>query len=460
MLQAVAEVAQSTASVANAVAVEASIPRAEAVVNAATETAQAKEAQPKPSLWQETKMTAKILVNQVINEVSQQIKDAGGDKAKIDVIISDPKARALVTIDQLRTLRPGEQVSIPEDQQVTIADNDGWNNTIVGIVNVVGESFQVMVIDANNKTPHLLNELVDKQALEKAHLVQKLAPQLKSFPESQAKIIGIYLESVKSGQEPASLPDGAEKMLLEAAQSAGILTTNDIELLIKQSLPDKEAGPDATALEISNINEANEKLANKRTRLLQPFADHGVIVTEPKQVITLLDGLGVGPTQLSETRNKYALEFTRLGLKIKANEKMVNKNVVIDGKTITITKELLRSWQEEQIQIGEASDALFSLVETLNKEGPIKQYFDQLDSGTLSQEEGQLVVESFRSGKIAEPPDIQAAVDSKSQEKIKKMQSLWKKQDTLSRIGKGTAISSGILGALAAFAMFFNKKEA
>lgn len=431
-------------------------------VSASAEASPAKEVQQKPTLWQEMKSTAKVMINQATAEVKRQIDEATGDKGKIDTILADKKNSVLFTLDQIRSLKAGGVISFKNvDQQVTIVDASGWKNTIVGLQSVDGNTFYAVVVDANNKVPHLLNEPVNKQDLEQAHLLQKLAPQLGAFPESQGKIIQLYLESVKSGKEPASLPGNSEKMLLEAATSAGILTSNDVDLLLKKVLPNQEAGPDATASEITKIKEENERLSNKRARLLKPFTDHGIVITEPQQIISLLNNLGVGATQLSEIRNQSAIEATRLNLLIKANEKMIGKEIKLNGKVVKLTKEMYRQWQEDKVKAEEFSAASLGVMDTFNKDGPIKQYFDELNAGTLPQELGRQIVESFQTGKITEPPDVKTAADEQARIKLVKMHKIWQRQDILAKTGKVTMVSGiSLLGILGAFGfMGMRKKE-
>ena len=344
--------------------------RSEVLAVAPAEAVQSPEAQRKPTLWQEMQSTAKVMINQAVSEVKRQIDEAGGDQTKIEAILKDPKNRALVTIDQIRSLKSGDKVSIPADQQVNILDKDGWECTVVGISNVVGESFQVIVVDRNNKAPHLLNEPVSKQVLEQAHLLQRLLPQLGAFPESQGKIIQLYLESVKSGKEPATLPENSEKMLLEAAQSAGILTTNDIKILLERVLQHEKAGLDATASDIAKISNTNERLDNEMIRLLKPFIDRGIVITDPQQISDLLEGLGVGVTQLSEMRNQSAIEATQLKLLINANEKNIGKIIKIEGKDVKLTTEMYRQWQIDMVKSEELSTASLELIEIYKKDGP------------------------------------------------------------------------------------------
>lgn len=421
----------------------------------------------KPTLWEEIKSTGKVIINQAITEVRRQIDESGGDKGKIDAILSDKTNSVLFTIDQMRALKPGQAASFKNvDQQVNITDTSGWVNTVVGLQSVDGKSFYAVVVDANNKVPHLLNDsegkpsVVSLKDLEQAHLLQKLAPQLGSLPESQGKIISLYLESVKTGKELASLPDNAEKMLLEAATSAGILTTKDVEILLNRVLAEQKPGPDATATEIVKMKEDNEKSANKRARLLKPFTDQGIVLTEPKQVIDLLNGLGVGSAQLSEVRNQVALEYTRLKLQIESNRNKIGKEIDFNGKKVKLDKEMMRQWEEDMTKAGDFSEASLEIIETFKKDGPIKQYFDELNAGTLSQETGQKVVEAFQTGKITEPPDVKTVADTKSKAKLETMHKAWKKQDTWQKVGKGSLIAGGSLfGILGAFAFLGARKK-
>ncbi len=438
----------------------------EAAATSPTETSQLKEKAIKPTLWQEITSTAKVMISQTVEEIKHQINDAAGDENKINTILSDPKNRTLSNLMLIQTVKQENVIKqggiIKLDQPVTIVDKDGWINTVVSIVGVDGDSFSVMVIDKDNTTAHQPkdNELVSRQALEQNHLLQKLLPQLSSFPESQGKIIQLYLESVQSGKEPVSLPKNAEKMLLEAAQSAGILTTENIKAMLNRVLPDQDAGEDSTAAEIAKIKEINEKLEKKRVRLLKPFEDHGIIVTEPKQIIDLFNNLGIGSKQLSEQRNQIALESTRLDLLIKANQNNIGKTITLNGKEIKLTKELFRQWQEKKVEANELSLVYLEEIEIFNESGLIKQYCDELNAGTLSQELGQKVVESFQNGKITEPPDVKTAADERSKIILAKMHKIWQRQDILSKTGKGALIGGGgLLGLLTALGFLAMKKK-
>ncbi|MFA6016823.1 MAG: hypothetical protein WC744_01920 [Patescibacteria group bacterium] len=470
MLEAVVETVAPQAATAPAkttIAVENLNPQVEVVGVTSAEAAPSKEER-KPTLWEEIKSTGKVMVNQAVAEVQRLIEEAAGDKGKIDMILKDPKNSVLFNIGQIRALQAGQVASFNSvDKQVTITDANGWVNTIVGIQSIDGKTFYAVVIDEHNKVPHPLSgndgkpTVVGLQDLEQAHLLQKLAPQLGSLPESQGKIISLYLESVKTGKEPTTLPDDAEKMLLEAATSAGILTTKDVELLLNRVLPEEKPEPDATAAEIATMKENNEKAANKRARLLKPFADQGIIITDPKQIVGLLNGLGVGSVQLSEVRNQAALEATRLDLLIKANEKKLGQEIEVNGRKVKVDKEMLRQWQEEKVKAEEFSSSSQEIIEAFNKDGPIKQYFDELNAGTLSQETGKKIVESFQTGEITKPPDLRTAADAKSRAKLEKMHKVWRNQDAMEKSGRFAKFSLlSALGALGAFGfMAATKKE-
>jgi hypothetical protein len=374
-----------------------------------------------------------------------------------------PEALAKHTASRPEELRRFGLI-LPESTRIQITDSHGASRTLYSISQVDDDSFRVFVKDTHNSVAQELGGLVSRQDLVKAEIVQNIAPNLDKFPEKQQKLLRSYID-VLSGKQTGNEPiQFDEAQLKEVLSEAWILTSFDVETLVNHFLTNKTPPEGAKQDEITLINAENEMQAAKRDKIIKSFKDKGALVIEPSQIKSLFSELRINAVGLDQIKSQAIIQVTKLESLLKTKIGDPYTITGDDGKLMKVKfterikkdlTELLYDNQALQLTCEEA-------IKTFNEDGPLKYYFDQLQAGTLSQEEGQLVVESFRSGEIAKPPDmseIETAAGKISNPKKELLNKLYDRREFLKKSGKNLLVGGGgFLSILDLFSILAKKE--
>jgi len=416
-------------------------------------------------LMQKAEATYQRYLNLTPQEQSKFLKDPNNARLVNLRAIQSLKQRSLDAANEKNASNNAEY-QILATKNIIITDWAGHHLRVISVTNVVGDSFDLKVEDATSPgNPQRFSErnkgqLISRSDLIKACIVQDIAPNIDSFPEDQRPLVQAYVDAV-SGNPPTSEIKFDRMKLKEALEAAGILTVDDIRKFLERMFPQTPIPKDQQDTKV--LEAANERNAKRVAELLKPFEDNGYIVDNPRQIITLFSELGVNAVSLSETQNQAAQEVIRLKLLLEANKKKIGDTITmtIEGKphTVKLTNEIYRQWEVQRVLAETESLVCLDTIKAF-KEGFLKDYFDQLNAGTLSPEDGQLVVELFRSGEIAKPPDIKTATDEQSRDRLEKLQKIWDRQEILRKSKKGLLTGGfSILGLLGALGLLASKEK-
>jgi hypothetical protein len=376
--------------------------------------------------------------------------------------LADQKNAALVMSRNLRLLNQETvakydgKVDLPVNTQVSYIDKNGYPWQIVSVTGVDGDNFTVKAVDKNNPIPQNLKEPVSRQDLILAMLKQKIVPVIDQFPEAQRKLIKTFIEGVDGTAVFDQMGAPEQTALKEALSDAGILTVEDIETFVKKQRPILEAPKDATDNEVNMVSIHNEGQRKQIDNLMAPLLEKGYIVTDYTAVAEIFNQLGVntaafqGQAIEAGKQNKTLTDL----LNKKLGEEIV---MDVDGKPtkVKIDKAMRSKWEEKQKEQQTLETFFKEIAVQMEKENPLKSYFEAVSNGTLDQEVGQQVVNSFKTGEIGKTPDVSKERNAKVSEAMKELQ---RGRDVISLLKKGGyAISA--LAALSAFFAFRASKE-
>jgi hypothetical protein len=388
--------------------------------------------------------------------------------------LKDPNNARLVNLRNLQSLQSenlkgfdnGESPIIGTNSIVVI-DYAGHQWKVISVTDAIEDSFNLKVVDAANPGQEQVfsernaGKFISRNDLIRVHIVQNIAPNISLFSEAQRPLVQAYVDALSENPPTSEIKFDRAK-LKDALEEPGILTLDDLRIFLERRFPQTPIPKDQQDTKV--LEAANEGNAKRVDELLKPFENNGYIVDNPRLIVNLFSELGVNAVSLSETQNQAAQEVIRLKLLLDANKNKVGKTniiITVDGKpkSVLLTEEIYRQWEVQRIQAETESLVCLDTIKAF-KEGFLKDYFDQLNAGTLSPEDGQLVVESFRNGEIAKPPDIKTAKDEQSRARLEKLQKIWERQEILKK-GKKGLLTGGfsILGLLGAFGLLVSKKE-
>ncbi len=376
--------------------------------------------------------------------------------------LADQKNASLVMSRNLRLMNQDAvdkyngKVDLPANTQVSYVDVNGYQWQVVSVTAVDGDNFTVKAVDKNNPIPQTLREPITRQDLIMAMLKQKVIPVIDQFPEAQRKLIKTFIEGVDGTTAFDQMGGSEQTALKEALADAGILTVEDVEAFVKKQKPEIEVPKDATDPEINLISIHNEGQQKEIDRLMSPLLEQGYIVTDYGAVAEIFNSLGVNTAAFQSQAieaGKQNKQLTDLLAKKLGDEIVMD----IDGKPtkVKIDKAMRSKWQEQQKE-QQTLELFFKEISVqMENENPLKSYFEAVSNGTLDQEVGRQVVESFKTGEIGKTPDVSKEKNAKVAAAMKELQ---RSRDVISLLKKG-GYAMTALAALSAFFAFRATKE-
>ncbi len=376
--------------------------------------------------------------------------------------LADQKNASLVMSRNLRLMNQDTvdkyngKVDLPANTQVSYVDVNGYQWQVVSVTAVDGDNFTVKAVDKNNPIPQTLREPITRQDLIMAMLKQKVIPVIDQFPEAQRKLIKTFIEGVDGTTAFDQMGGSEQTALKEALADAGILTVEDVEAFVKKQKPEIEVPKDATDPEINLISIHNEGQQKEIDRLMSPLLEQGYIVTDYGAVAEIFNSLGVNTAAFQSQAieaGKQNKQLTDLLAKKLGDEIVMD----IDGKPtkVKIDKAMRSKWQEQQKE-QQTLELFFKEISVqMENENPLKSYFEAVSNGTLDQEVGRQVVESFKTGEIGKTPDVSKEKNAKVAAAMKELQ---RSRDVISLLKKG-GYAMTALAALSAFFAFRATKE-
>ena len=376
--------------------------------------------------------------------------------------LADQKNASLVMSRNLRLMNQDTvdkyngKVDLPANTQVTHVDENGYSWQIVSVTGVDGDNFTVKVVDKNNPIPQNLREKITRQDLIMAMLKQKIVPIIDQFPEAQRGLIKTFIEGVDGTASFDKMGAPEQTALKEALADAGILTVEDVEAFVKKQKPQMEVPKEATSPEADLISIHNEGQQKEIDRLMAPLLEQGYIVTDYGAVTEIFNSLGVNTAAFegqAVEAGKQNKQLTELLAKKLGDEIVMD----VDGKPtkVKIDKAMRSKWQEQQKE-QQTLELFFKEISVqMENENPLKSYFEAVSNGTLDQEVGRQVVDSFNTGEIGKVPDVSKEKNAKVAAAMKELQ---RSRDIISLLRKG-GYAMTALAALSAFFAFRATKE-
>jgi len=234
---------------------------------------------------------------------------------------------------------------------------------------------------------------VERSVLLHAHISNNLPSNMEDVPPEQQVLLALLKKSAESPVAP--LPEKADQIIVEAAQSAGYITVADFEAFATSKLSDV-AVPAGASIEVTQmINIENTSRAEMRAQLKAALEGKTIVDFSTMEAVYKAIGVPTGNFQDRSAAARTSQVEIRKALEVSNGKPVTLEN----GQTVSMNNEVRMHLHVSLAQAMAEENVYDDAGKKDEYHGtPIGTYYFQLTHGEISPAVAQPLVAALRTG--------------------------------------------------------------